>query len=264
MFPNGVQGFLLSFQLVVFSFVGMELVGVSAAETANPRKNIPSAINKIPVRILLFYVGAIIVILTINPWTLLSGDSSPFVGVFTLIGIPIAAGIINFVVMTSAASACNSGLFSTSRILHSLSKDGSAPKRVGRLNKRAVPSNALLLSAIVVSVGARLSKVIPEQAFTIVTTISAICFIWVWSTILIAHIKYKKTRPELAAKSTFKAPFAPYINYAVLALFALVLIVMLFAEATRLALLLTPIWFIALVLLYNRSKNKNRILENKF
>ena len=264
MFPNGVQGFLLSFQLVVFSFVGMELVGVSAAETANPRKNIPSAINKIPVRILLFYVGAIIVILTINPWTLLSGDSSPFVGVFTLIGIPIAAGIINFVVMTSAASACNSGLFSTSRILHSLSKDGSAPKRVGRLNKRAVPSNALLLSAIVVSVGALLSKVIPEQAFTIVTTISAICFIWVWSTILIAHIKYKKTRPELAAKSTFKAPFAPYINYAVLALFALVLIVMLFAEATRIALLLTPIWFIALVLLYNRSKNKNRILENKF
>jgi len=264
MFPNGVQGFLLSFQLVVFSFVGMELVGVSAAETANPRKNIPSAINKIPVRILLFYVGAIIVILTINPWTLLSGDSSPFVGVFTLIGIPIAAGIINFVVMTSAASACNSGLFSTSRILHSLSKDGSAPKRVGRLNKRAVPSNALLLSAIVVSVGALLSKVIPEQAFTIVTTISAICFIWVWSIILIAHIKYKKTRPELAAKSTFKAPFAPYINYAVLALFALVLIVMLFAEATRLALLLTPIWFIALVLLYNRSKKKNRILENKF
>ena len=264
MFPNGVQGFLLSFQLVVFSFVGMELVGVSAAETANPRKNIPSAINKIPVRILLFYVGAIIVILTINPWTLLSGDSSPFVGVFTLIGIPIAAGIINFVVMTSAASACNSGLFSTSRILHSLSKDGSAPKRIGRLNKRAVPSNALLLSAIVVSVGALLSKVIPEQAFTIVTTISAICFIWVWSIILIAHIKYKKTRPELAAKSTFKAPFAPYINYAVLALFALVLIVMLFAEATRLALLLTPIWFIALVLLYNRSKNKNRILENKF
>ena len=263
MFPNGVQGFLLSFQLVVFSFVGMELVGVSAAETANPRKNIPSAINKIPVRILLFYVGAIIVILAINPWTYLNGDSSPFVGVFTLIGIPIAAGIINFVVMTSAASACNSGLFSTSRILHSLSKDGSAPKRVGRLNKRAVPSNALFLSAIVVSIGALLSKIIPEQAFTIVTTISAICFIWVWSIILIAHIKYKKTRPELAEKSTFKAPLAPYINYAILVLFAFVLIIMLFAEATRLALLLTPIWFITLLFLYNRKQKKVRILDSK-
>ena len=263
MFPNGVQGFLLSFQLVVFSFVGMELVGVSAAETTNPRKNIPSAINKIPVRILLFYVGAIIVILAINPWTYLNGDSSPFVGVFTLIGIPVAAGIINFVVMTSAASACNSGLFSTSRILHTLSKDGSAPKKVGRLNKRAVPSNALFLSAIVVSIGALLSKVIPEQAFTIVTTISAICFIWVWSIILIAHIKYKRTRPELAEKSTFKAPLAPYINYAVLALFAFVLIIMLFAEATRLALLLTPIWFITLLFLYNRKQKKVRILDSK-
>ncbi len=263
MFPNGVQGFLLSFQLVVFSFVGMELVGVSAAETANPRKNIPSAINKIPVRILLFYVGAIIVILAINPWTYLNGDSSPFVGVFTLIGIPVAAGIINFVVMTSAASACNSGLFSTSRILHTLSKDGSAPKKVGRLNKRAVPSNALFLSAIVVSIGALLSKIIPEQAFTIVTTISAICFIWVWSIILIAHIKYKRTRPELAEKSTFKAPLAPYINYAVLALFAFVLIIMLFAEATRLALLLTPIWFITLLFLYNRKQKKIRILDSK-
>ncbi len=237
----------------------MELVGVSAAETANPRKNIPSAINKIPVRILLFYVGAIIVILAINPWTLLSGDSSPFVGVFTLIGIPVAAGIINFVVMTSAASACNSGLFSTSRILHSLSKDGSAPAKIGKLNKRAVPSNALFLSAVVVSIGALLSKIIPEQAFTIVTTISAICFIWVWSIILIAHIRYKKTRPELAAKSTFKAPFAPYINYAVLALFAFILIIMLFAEATRLALLLTPIWFIGLVFLYNRQRIKARV-----
>ena len=263
MFPNGVHGFLLSFQLVVFSFVGMELVGVSAAETANPRKNIPSAINKIPVRILLFYVGAIIVILAINPWTYLNGDSSPFVGAFTLIGIPVAAGIINFVVMTSAASACNSGLFSTSRILHSLSKDGSAPKRVGRLNKRAVPSNALFLSAIVVSIGALLSKVIPEQAFTMVTTISAICFIWVWSIILIAHIKYKKTRPKLAEKSAFKAPLAPYINYAVLALFAFVLIIMLFAEATRLALLLTPIWFITLLFLYNRKQKKVRILDSK-
>ncbi|PQD94046.1 amino acid permease [Pradoshia eiseniae] len=263
MFPNGVQGFLLSFQLVVFSFVGMELVGVSAAETANPRKNIPSAINKIPIRILLFYVGAIIVILAINPWTYLNGDSSPFVGVFTLIGIPVAAGIINFVVMTSAASACNSGLFSTSRILHSLSKDGSAPKRVGRLNKRAVPSNALFLSAIVVSIGALLSKIIPEQAFTIVTTISAICFIWVWSIILIAHIQYKRTRPELAEKSTFKAPLAPYINYAVIALFAFVLIIMLFAEATRLALLLTPIWFITLLFLYNRKQKKIRILDSK-
>ena len=262
MFPNGISGFLLSFQLVVFSFVGMELVGVTAAETENPKKNIPSAINKIPVRILLFYVGAITVILWINPWTALNSDSSPFVGVFTLIGIPVAAGIINFVVLTSAASACNSGLFSTSRILFTLSKNNHAPKKLSRLNKQAVPSNALFLSVIVVSVGALLSKIVPDQAFTIVTTIGTICFIWVWSIILICHIRYMKSKPQLRAMSSFKAPFTPFINYAVLALLALVLIVMAAAEATRLPLLLTPVWFIFLIFLYKYQKGKMDPAEN--
>ena len=116
---------------------------------------------------------------------------------FSLVGIPIAAGIINFVVLTSAASACNSGLFSTSRILYNLSKHNQGPASLAKLNKNHVPSNALLTSAIVLSVGALLSKLIPEQAFGIVTTISAICFIWVWSIILISHIRYKKIRPDL-------------------------------------------------------------------
>lgn len=256
LFPNGVSGFLLSLQLVVFSFVGVELVGVTAAETANPKKNIPSAINKIPVRILLFYIGAIFVILCVNPWTQLDAASSPFVEVFALIGIPVAAGIINFVVLTSAASAGNSGLFSTSRMLFTLSNNNEAPSKFGKLNKHAVPSNALITSTVVVSIGALLSKVIPEQAFTVVTTISAICFIWVWSIILISHIRYTKTRPDLRAASTFRAPFTPFINYVILGLFMFILIVMLFAEATRLSLLMTPFWFILLVILYNYQKNK--------
>ena len=257
MFPNGISGFLLSLQLVVFSFVGVELVGVTAAETANPKKNIPSAINKIPIRILLFYVGALLVILCINPWTQLNASSSPFVEVFALIGIPIAAGIINFVVLTSAASACNSGLFSTSRILYNLSNNNQAPKQLGKLNKHAVPSNALFTSTLVISVATLLSWLLPGQAFTIVTTISAICFIWVWSIILISHIKYMKTRPDLRAQSTFKAPLTPFINYVILGLFAFILIVMLFAEATRIPLLLTPIWFVTLLLIYKNAKSMN-------
>ncbi|MFJ7679726.1 amino acid permease [Peribacillus sp. NPDC097198] len=254
MFPNGASGFLLSLQLVVFSFVGVEIIGVTAAETANPKKNIPSAINKIPVRILLFYIGAITVILCVNPWTQLDAASSPFVEVFALIGIPVAAGIINFVVLTSAASAGNSGLFSTSRMLYTLSNNNEAPAKLKKLNKRAVPSNALVTSTIVVSIGALLSKIIPEQAFTIVTTISAICFLWVWSIILISHIRYTKKRPDLRATSTFRAPLTPFINYVILGLFIFILIVMLFAEATRPSLLLTPLWFILLVVIYNYRK----------
>lgn len=259
MFPNGISGFLLSLQLVVFSFVGVELVGITAAETSDPKKNIPSAINKIPLRILLFYVGALFVILSINPWTQLNAESSPFVEVFSLVGIPVAAGIINFVVLTSAASACNSGLFSTSRILYTLSKEKDAPAKLSKLNKHSVPSNALYTSVIVVSIGALLSKLVPEHAFTIVTSISAICFIWVWSVILICHIKYQKNRPDLREKTTFKAPLTPYINYVILGLFLFILIVMLFSDATRLPLLLTPIWFLMLLGLYSYKKKKYRL-----
>lgn len=261
LFPNGVSGFLLSFQMVVFAYVGVELVGVSAAETANPEKNIPSAINKIPFRILFFYVGALIILLSINPWTELNASESPFVKTFSLIGIPLAAGIINFVVLTSAASACNSGMFSTSRILFSLSNNGQAPSKMTKLNKNHVPSHALWISTIVVSVGALLSKLIPEQAFGIVTTISAICFIWVWGVILVCHLRYKKQRPELQAKSTFKAPLTPFVNYAVLTLFAMVLIIMLVAKETRPALLLTPLWFIILFTLYLFKGKKEKDIK---
>ncbi|MFB5676864.1 amino acid permease [Paenibacillus terreus] len=256
-FPNGISGFLLSFQMVVFAYVGVEVVGVSAAETSNPEKNIPSAINKIPLRILFFYIGALLALLCINPWTGLSAAESPFVKTFSLVGIPVAAGIINFVVLTSAASGCNSGMFSTSRILYNLGRNNQGPSNLAKLNKNHVPSNALFISTLVVSVGALLSKLIPEQAFGIVTTISAICFIWVWGVILICHIKYKKTQPQLHEQSKFKAPFTPFINYAVLTLFALILIVMLFADETRPALLLTPLWFILLFAVYaSRRRNK--------
>ncbi|WP_144552254.1 amino acid permease [Bacillus sp. X1(2014)] len=263
LFPNGISGFFLSFQMVVFAFVGVELVGVSAAETSNPRKNIPSAINKIPLRILFFYVGALFILLCINPWTELNAANSPFVKTFSLVGIPIAAGIINFVVLTSAASACNSGLFSTSRILFNLSGHNQGPAKFAKLNKNHVPSNALFISTLVLSAGALLSKLIPEQAFGIVTTISAICFIWVWSIILICHLRYRKSRPDLHEKSIFKAPFAPFINYVVLTLFTLILFIMLFAEATRTALLLTPVWFILLFILYTFKKKNGVSLRSQ-
>ncbi len=261
MFPNGIYGFLMAFQMVVFAFVGVELVGgVSAAETADPQKNIPSAINKIPFRILLFYVGgALFVILCINPWYEMSASSSPFVQVFTLAGIPIAAGIINFVVLTSAASAGNSGLFSTSRMLYNLGNNKQASPAFAKLNKNSVPSNALVISAIVVSVGALLSKLMPENAFSIVTTISAICFIWVWSIIIISHIIYKRKNRALHEASIFKAPLTPFINYVILVFFAFLLIVMFISEATRTALLLTPIWFIALFIIYKMKKDDFRL-----
>jgi len=256
--PNGMSGFFYSFQMVIFAYVGVEIVGVSAAETSNPQRNIPSAINKIPLRILLFYVGVLVVLMCINPWTALDASESPFVKSFSIIGIPIAAGIINFVVLTSAASACNSGLFSTSRSLFNLSKTKQAPTFLNRLNKNFVPNRALYTSTLVVSIGALLSKLIPDDAFSLVTTISSICFFWVWGVILICHIRYRRTKPELHASSTFKAPWAPAINYVVLALFVFTLIVMILSEETRQAVWFTPLWFIVLYVIYFVRSKKNK------
>lgn len=174
--------------------------------------------------------------------------------VFALVGIPVAAGLINFVVLTSAASAGNSGMFSTSRMLYSLANHKLAPKAFAKLNQNSVPQNGLTFSAIVVSVGALLSYLMPENAFSIVTTISAICFIWVWSIILVSHILYKKRHPELHKTSIFKAPLTPFVNYFVLVFFVFLLIIMAISEATRMALMLTPLWFILLVILYRNRK----------
>ncbi|GGL57278.1 amino acid permease [Sporolactobacillus putidus] len=250
LFPHGISGFFLGFQMAVFSFVGIELVGVTAAETADPEKNLPRAINSLPVRVLLFYIGALFVILCITPWTLLNPGSSPFVKVFSLIGIPAAAGIVNFVVLTSAASACNSGLFSTSRMLYSLGREGNAPRFFSVLGKSSVPDSALIASTLALSAGVVLNYFLPDFVFTLVTSISAICFIWVWSIILISHIIYLKRRPDLAAASKFKAPFAPIINWLILIFFVLLLILIGLAGDTRIALFVTPVWFLLLMAAY--------------
>lgn len=142
-FPKGMDGFIQSFQMVVFAFAGIELVGLTAGETENPEKVIPKSINSIPVRIILFYVGALGVIMSIFPWDSVNPDRSPFVEVFLAVGIVGAASMVNFVVLTSAASACNSGVFSTSRLLYSLAKRNHAPGILEILTSKQVPANAL-------------------------------------------------------------------------------------------------------------------------
>lgn len=135
MFPYGVTGFLAGFQIAIFAFVGIELVGTTAAETKDPHKSLPKAINSIPLRILLFYVGALVCIIAVTSWAKVSPEKSPFVEMFTLVGLPIAAGLINFVVATSALSSANSGIFATSRMLYGLALDNDAPKSFSKLSK---------------------------------------------------------------------------------------------------------------------------------
>jgi len=257
-FPNGINGFILSFQMVVFAFAGIELVGLTAGETEDPERVIPKAINNIPIRIIIFYIGALIVIMSIYPWNSINPDKSPFVQVFSAVGIAAAASIVNFVVLTSAASACNSAIFSTSRMVYSLAKEDNAPESMKKLTASQVPSNATMFSAIVILISVILNFVMPEGVFVLITSISTFCFIYIWAIIVICHMKYRKTNPELAAKSKFKMPLYPIINYIVLAFMVFILVVLALNEETRVALIVTPVWFIALGVIYKMLKSKKK------
>ena len=256
--PNGLSGFILSFQMVVFAFTGIELVGLTAGETENPERVIPKAINNIPIRIILFYIGALLVIMSIYPWTSISPDQSPFIQVFSAVGIAAAATIVTFVVLTSAASACNSGIFSTSRMVYSLAKENNAPESMKKLTSNQVPANATLFSTVVVLIAVILQYIMPEGIFVLITSISTFCFIFIWAIITVCHLKYRKTNPELAAKSKFKMPLYPVINYVILAFFAFVLVTLALNEETRVALFVTPVWFIILGGIYKLIKSRTK------
>ncbi|SDS36732.1 D-serine/D-alanine/glycine:proton symporter, AAT family [Paenibacillaceae bacterium GAS479] len=258
MFPNGINGFILSFQMVVFAFVGIELVGLTAGETEDPKRVIPKAINNIPIRVLIFYIGALIVIMSIYPWNAIVPTESPFVQVFVAVGIAAAAGIVNFVVLTSAASACNSAIFSTSRMMYSLAKDNNAPQSLANLNARKVPSNALFFSTVVILISVVLNYVMPEGVFTLITSISTVCFIFIWGIMVISHLKYRKTRTDLAKASQFKLPLYPFTNYLILLFLAFILVVLALAEDTRIALLVTPVWFVLLIVIYKMKVQRAR------
>lgn len=256
--PNGIKGFVLSFQMVVFAFTGIELVGLTAGETENPEHVIPKAINNIPIRIIIFYIGALIVIMSIYPWNSINPDKSPFVQVFSSVGITAAASIVNFVVLTSAASACNSGIFSTSRMVYSLAKENNAPESMKKLTPNQVPSNAIIFSAAVIFISVILNYIMPEGVFVLITSISTFCFIFIWAIIVICHLRYRKTNPELASRSKFKMPLYPIANYIILAFLIFVIGILALNKETRVALFVTPVWFIMLGGIYNILKLKTK------
>jgi len=260
MFPKGVLGFFAGFQIAVFAFVGIELVGAAAAETRDPHKTLPRAVNSIPIRVIMFYVLALITIMCVTPWTQVRPDRSPFVELFVLAGLPAAAGIINFVVMTSAASSANSGIFSTSRMLFGLAEEGDAPRGFAHLSRNAVPARGLLFSCTCLLGGVALIYAVPNlmEAFTLVTTISAICFMFVWSIILLSYMAYRKKRPQLHAASHFKMPGGVAMCWACLVFFVFVLGLLILREDTRIALFVTPVWFLILGLGYAFLRMRRR------
>lgn len=194
--------------------------------------------------------------MSVYPWNQIQTTSSPFVQVFNGIGVTAAAGILNFVVLTAALSATNSAIFSTSRSLYSLARNGHAPKKLGNLTKKAIPMNALMTSSLILFIVVILNYVMPAKIFDVVSTVSTICFVIVWIMIMFAHVVYRRQNKEKIGE--FRMPGYPFTSWLTIVFYIAILILLFFVESTQLALIISLIFVLILALSYNFvAKNSN-------
>lgn len=268
-FPNGGMGLLMAMAFIMFSFGGLELVGITAAEASEPRKVIPKAINQVVYRILIFYVGALTVLLSLYPWDQLlqtlgaSGDAysaSPFVQIFSLIGNDTAAHILNFVVLTAALSVYNSGAYCNSRMLFGLAEQGDAPKALMKLNKQGVPLRALGISALVTLLCVVINYVAPKDALVLLFALVVASLMINWALISLTHIKFRKAMGEQGVVPSFKTFWFPFSNYLCLAFMLVIVGVMLAIPDMRPSVYAMPVWVGILFLAYWLRSRKNKAL----
>ncbi|AWI06916.1 amino acid permease [Clostridium drakei] len=267
-FPNGIKRTVSALALVTFAFFGTELIGITAGEAKNPEKTIPSAINKVFWRICIFYVGALTVIMCLYPWDKIGVIGSPFVLTFSKLGIKSAAGIINFVVLTAAFSGCNSGIYTTGRMVYNLSLQGSAPKVFGKVSKRHVPMNAILASSACMLIGVVLNYFLPGKVFLYLASIATFAGLFAWFMIVLVQIKFRKSLTSDQVK-TLKFPMKmyPYTNYFALVYLVFVFFMMALNPDTLIAVIVGPIWLIGLTVCYyvfGLNKNNSSKEESNF
>lgn len=240
-FTGGVKGFFFSMAIIAGSYEGIELIGISAGEVANPQEAIVKSVKSVLWRILIFYVGAIFVIVTIYPWNQLSNIGSPFVETFTKVGITAAAGIINFVVLTAALSGANSGIYSSSRMLFKLAHEGEAPKTFGKLSKRIVPDRAIVGITSGILIGFILNLIMSTmnksmgELFVVVYSSSVLPGMVAWFVILISELKFRKNNSHLMAEHPFKLHLYPYSNYFAFAMLLVIVVFMFINPETRIS-----------------------------
>ncbi|MFJ7849145.1 amino acid permease [Peribacillus sp. NPDC097206] len=258
-FTGGWKGFFFALSLVVASYQGVELIGITAGEAKDPKRTITKAIQTIIWRILIFYIGAIFVIVTVFPWNQLDELGSPFVSTFAKIGITAAAGIINFVVITAAMSGCNSGIFSAGRMLYTLALNGQAPKIFAKVSKSGVPAYCTIAVMLGLAIGVVLNYLAPPEIFLYVYSASVLPGMIPWFVILISELRFRKVRAEEMKNHPFKMPFAPYTNYATIAFLLLVLVGMWFNPSTRLSLIVGIVFLAIVVACYYLLKMDKRV-----
>lgn len=246
---------------MIGAYQGVELIGITAGEAKNPQKTLMSATQSIIWRILIFYIGAIFVIVTVYPWNQLQALGSPFVATFAKVGITAAAGIINFVVITAAMSGCNSGIFSAGRMLYTLGVNGQAPKIFTKLSRNGVPLLGTIGVLAGLGLGVFLSYIAPENLFVHVYSASVLPGMVPWFVILISQINFRRTKGSALDDHPFKMPFAPVTNYVTIAFLLMVLVGMWINDETRIS-LITGIVFLGIVVISYYASGVNKAQKN--
>lgn len=241
-FPNGVTGMVLALPVVVFAFGGIETIGMAAGEASQPERTIPRAVNSVLWRILIFYVGALFVIMAIYPWNQLGTQGSPFVSTFAKLGISQAAGIINFVVITAALSGFNSTTFSGSRMLYSLSTKGQAPAMLSKVSANGVPMRGVLVTLACLIFGVLLNYLVPERIFAMMMSILAFNTVWTWAMVLIAHYSFRRKH----AATVFPLRVWPLSSVVCLLFLGFVVFMLGYGADTRVALYVGGMWVVVL------------------
>jgi len=269
-FPHGIGGLAMSMAIIMLSFGGLEMLGFTAAEAEQPRSVIPKAINQVIYRILIFYIGVLVVLLSLMPWDSLltslnaSGDTysgSPFVRVWSMLDSNTAAHILNFVVLTAALSVYNSGTYCNSRILLGLAQQGDAPQSLVKIDKRGVPVRSILATAAVTLIAVLMNYVIPQHALEVLLSLVVATLVINWAMISLAHGKFRQHLNRTRQTPRFKALWYPYGNYVCLAFMVFIMAVMLMDPVNRMAVYAIPIW-IALVWVCHNIKHRRRASQS--
>ena len=250
--PNGIAGLIACLSVVVFAFGGIEIIGITAGESKDPKTSIPKAINAVPVRILLFYVLTIFVLMSIFPWNQIGSQGSPFVQIFENLGIGSAATILNIVVITAAVSAINSDVFGAGRMLFGMSSRGLAPQVFQKISKNGVPWMTVIVMAGVLLIGVLLNYLIPENVFLIIASIATFATVWVWLMILLSQVAMRRKMSKEQIKALdFPVIGWPYAPAFAIAFMLFILAMMGYFPDSRPALYVGITWLVLLCIAYN-------------
>ena len=248
-FPQGLTGFLACFTVVMFAFGGIETIGVTAGEAADPKSSIPKAVNTVPVRILVFYVLTMGVIMSLSSWQQITTEQSPFVQIFSALGIPAAAHLLNLVILTAAVSAINADMYGAGRMLYGLAQQGLAPASFAAVSRAGIPWLTVMCMGVVLACGVLLNWLF-EEAFLIIASLATFATVLVWIMILVTHLGFKRHLIRAQGTSEFPTPLWPVASWAALAFMLGVMALLGFFPETRTALWVGAGWCLLLGLLW--------------